>query len=152
MGSAGIPLSALGLAADEELVPFNDYGPAFRVDAQPDNPKIKCLDLRRLISWETPADEFFAFHQAQTVSADARAWRLRVGGLVSRPAEFSLQDLLGRADRRDVGATIECSGNSGDPRLMNGLVSNAVWTGVSLAAILKECVVEPGAREVVFLG
>src|SRR5262249_34472877 len=47
---------------------------------------------------------------------------------------------------------IECSGNNGDPRLMNGLVSNAVWTGVALASILKECGVQPEAREVVFLG
>jgi DMSO/TMAO reductase YedYZ molybdopterin-dependent catalytic subunit len=35
---------------------------------------------------------------------------------------------------------------------MNGLVSNATWTGVSLAGILKECGVQPEAREVVFLG
>ena len=35
---------------------------------------------------------------------------------------------------------------------MNGLVSNAVWTGVALASILKECSVQPEAREVVFLG
>ena len=63
-----------------------------------------------------------------------------------------MQDLLNRADRRDLAVTIECSGNSGDPRIMNGLVSNAVWTGVSLAAVLKECGVEPEAREVVFLG
>jgi DMSO/TMAO reductase YedYZ molybdopterin-dependent catalytic subunit len=152
MRSGIVPLSALALGADEEVVPFSDYGPAFRVDAQSDNPRIKCFDFRRLSSWATPSDEFFAFHQARTVSSDAGAWRLRVGGLVRRPVEFSLQDLLGRADRRDVAATIECSGNSGDPHIMNGLVSNAVWTGVSLAAILKECVVEPHAREVVFLG
>ena len=63
-----------------------------------------------------------------------------------------MQDLLNRADRRDLAVTIECSGNSGDSRIMNGLVSNAVWTGVGLAAILKECGVEPEAREVVFLG
>jgi DMSO/TMAO reductase YedYZ molybdopterin-dependent catalytic subunit len=35
---------------------------------------------------------------------------------------------------------------------MNGLVSNARWTGVSLAAILNECGVETEAREAVFLG
>ena len=52
----------------------------------------------------------------------------------------------------DVAVTIECSGNSGDPRIMNGLVSNAVWTGVSLSAILQECEIQPTAREVVFLG
>jgi DMSO/TMAO reductase YedYZ molybdopterin-dependent catalytic subunit len=35
---------------------------------------------------------------------------------------------------------------------MNGLVSNAVWSGVGLADVLKECSVLPEAREVVFLG
>jgi DMSO/TMAO reductase YedYZ molybdopterin-dependent catalytic subunit len=60
--------------------------------------------------------------------------------------------LLKRPDRRDAPVTIECSGNSGSPRIMNGLVSNAVWTGVSLANLLKECGVRPEAREVVFFG
>jgi DMSO/TMAO reductase YedYZ molybdopterin-dependent catalytic subunit len=142
----------LAVPPDEELVPFQDYGSAFSIEAQPDNPRVKCFDLRRLTSFTTPSDEFFTFHQTQTVRADAGGWRLRIGGLVRRPAEFSLRDLLNRTDRRDLAATIECSGNSGDPRLMNGLVSNAVWTGVGLAAILTECGVEPEAREVVFLG
>jgi DMSO/TMAO reductase YedYZ molybdopterin-dependent catalytic subunit len=150
--SAGLSLSGLTLAADEELVPFTDYTAEFSVEAQAGNPRVKCFDLRRLTSWATPSAEFFTFHQTQTVGADARSWRLRVGGLVERSAEFSLDDLLGRGDRRDVAMTLECSGNSGNPRIMNGLVSNAVWTGVSLAAILKECRVKTDAREVVFLG
>lgn len=150
--SAGFPLSALALPPDEELVPFTDYGPDFRVAAQADNPRIKCFDLRRLTSAVTPSEEFYEFHQTQTLRADASAWRLRINGHVKRPAEFSLRDLMTRADRRGLEVTIECSGNSGDPRIMNGLVSNAVWTGVSLSAILQECEIQPTAREVVFLG
>lgn len=65
---------------------------------------------------------------------------------------MSLTDLLKRPGRREVAAVIECSGNSGDPHIMNGLVSNAVWQGVGLADLLKECAVQPEAREVVFLG
>jgi DMSO/TMAO reductase YedYZ molybdopterin-dependent catalytic subunit len=149
---AGIPLSAFATPPGEELVPFRDYGAEFSVDAQQDNPRVKCFDLRRLASWETPPDEFFAFHQTETVRVDAGAWRLRIGGLVKRPAEFTLSDLLRRTDRRDLPVTIECSGNSANPRIMNGLVSNAVWTGISLAALLGECGLEPEAREVVFLG
>ena len=49
-------------------------------------------------------------------------------------------------------ATIECSGNNGHPRLMNGLVSNGVWAGVELAPLLRDCGILPGAREVVFFG
>lgn len=148
---AGFPLAALALPPDEELVPFNDYGPEFQVEAQADHPRVKCFDLRRLTTLVTPADEFFAFHQTETVRAEAAGWRLRVGGLVKRPVELTLADLQHRPGR-DVAAAIECSGNSGDARLMNGLVSNGVWTGVSLAALLNECGVLPEAREVVFLG
>lgn len=70
---------------------------------------------------------------------------------MDRPAAFSLQDLKQRP-RRNLAATLECSGNSGYPQLMNGLVSNAEWSGVSLAAVLEECGVKAEAREVVFLG
>ena len=150
--SAAAPFSAWALPPDEELVPFTDYTPAFRVEAQPDNPRVKCLDLRRLTSPVTPSEEFFEFHQTRTVPVSPNQWRLRVAGLVERPAEYSLENLLARPGRQELPVTIECSGNTGDPRIMNGLVSNAVWTGVSLAAILKECGVRPEAREVVFLG
>jgi DMSO/TMAO reductase YedYZ molybdopterin-dependent catalytic subunit len=145
-------LSLPALADDEEPVPFADYTPAFHVEVQDNNPRVKCFDLRRLTSPSTAASEFFSFHQTETVRADGGSWRLRVGGLVERPAEYSLPDLLGRAGRRYSAVTLECSGNTGDPRIMNGLVSNAVWTGVSLAAVLKECGVKPDARETVFLG
>jgi DMSO/TMAO reductase YedYZ molybdopterin-dependent catalytic subunit len=147
-----LPFSALAVAADEELVPFTDYDPEFRADAQSENPRVKAFDLRKLTSLTTPAGEFFAFHQTKTIEADAARWRLRIGGLVTHPVELSLQDLLKRSDRREVAATIECSGNSGDPRIMNGLVSNSVWSGVSLAAVLNECSLRPEAREIVFLG
>src|SRR5258708_29654410 len=48
-----------------------------------------------------------------------------------RSVEFTLTDLLRRPDRRDVAMTLECSGNSGTPGIMNGLVGNAIWTGRS---------------------
>ena len=150
--SAGFPCSALALAADEELVPFSDYAPEFRVDAQSENPRVKAFDLRTLRALTTSTEDFFAFHQTKTVEVNAAGWRLRIGGLVKRPVELSLDDLRGRAGRRELAVTIECSGNSSDPRVMNGLVSNAVWEGVGLADLLKECSVLPDAREVVFLG
>jgi DMSO/TMAO reductase YedYZ molybdopterin-dependent catalytic subunit len=150
--SAGFPLSALALAADEELIPFSDYPPEFRTDAQSENPRVKAFDLRKLTALTTPTEDFFTFHQTKTVEVNAAAWRLRIGGLVQRPLELSLDDLRGRAGWRELPVTIECSGNSGDPRVMNGLVSTAVWSGVGLADVLKECAVQPEAREAVFLG
>lgn len=147
-----LPIAALALEPEEELVRFSDYDPDYRADAQDDHPRVKSFDLRQLTSLATPTENFFAFHQTATIQGDSAAWRLRIGGLVRRPMELSLPDLLKRADRRELAATIECSGNTGDPRIMNGLVSTATWSGVSLAAILNECAVVPEAREVVFLG
>ena len=153
---AAVSLAQRALAADDpadaELVPFRDYGTAFRVEAQAGNPRVKCFDLRQLREWTTPQESFFTFHQTQTVEADAANWRLRVGGLVDRPAEFTLASLIGRVGRRDVAMTLECSGNSGEASIMNGLVSTAVWTGVGLAEILNSCGIRPEAREVVFFG
>jgi DMSO/TMAO reductase YedYZ molybdopterin-dependent catalytic subunit len=152
---AGLGLPSLALPADEaegELVPFSDYNAAFRVEAQAGNPRVKCFDLRQLRQWITASSDFFTFHQTETIEARIKDWRLSVGGLVARPAEFTLDGLLGRTGRRDVAMTLECSGNSGDKSIMNGLVSTAVWTGVGLAEILRDCGVSPEAREVVFFG
>jgi len=148
---AGLAFPLAALAADEELVPFADYDPEYRADAQDDHPRVKSFDLRRLDSPITPASDFFTFHQTSTLQLDAEAWRLRIGGLVKRPAELALSDLL-KHDRLQMPVTIECSGNTGDPRIMNGLVSTAVWSGASLAAVLNECGLLPEAREAVFLG
>jgi len=150
--NAGFPFLALALAPDEELVAFSDYGPEFRTDAQAENPRVKSFDLRKLDSIATSAEDFFAFHQTKTVPVEAADWRLRIGGLVKRPVTFSLQQLLKRTNRHTITTTIECSGNNGDPRIMNGLVSTASWDGVLLAEVLKETVVLPEAREIVFLG
>ena len=150
--TAGISWPLPALQAGEDLVPFIDYTREFRTETQASNPHVKCFDVRRLTSWVTPSEEFFAFHQTETIHADAGRWRLYIGGFVERLAEFSLADLLRRPDRRDVAVTVECSGNSGNPRFMNGLVGNAVWTGVSLSSVLKECSVKSEAREVVFFG
>jgi len=155
-GAAGLatagPGSLLAPQNGEDLVPFLDYTREFRTETQESNPHIKCFDLRRLTSFATPSDDFFAYHQTDTIRADPRRWRLRIDGFLERPAEFTLEELVRRPDRRDVAVTLECSGNSGGPRFMNGLVGNAVWTGVSLEKLLKECGVKSDAREVVFFG
>src|SRR6266478_6174440 len=151
LASAGLR-SLFALQTGEELVPFIDYTRGFRAEAQASNPRMKCFDLRQLTSWTTPSEEFFVFHQTETIRADAARWRLQIGGFVERPVEFTLTDLLRRPDRRDVAMTLECSGNSGTPGIMNGLVGNAIWTGVNVASLLKECGLKSETREVVFFG
>ena len=104
------------------------------------------------MAWQTPAEQFFAFHQTRAVEqVDVRQWRLEISGCVSRPRTLTIADLLGYPAKQ-LAATIECAGNNGYPVLMNGLVSNGVWTGPELGPLLRECGILPEAREVVFFG
>jgi sulfane dehydrogenase subunit SoxC len=90
---------------------------------------------------------------------DEATWRLRVGGLVERPLELSLDELRARpAVTRPI--TMECAGNGRarlDPRpisqpWLSEAVGTAEWTGVPLAGLLEEAGVAAGAVEVVFSG
>jgi len=74
---------------------------------------------------------------------NAEAWRLEVTGLVERPATYSLQELRSlTATEHEV--TLECISNS----VGAGLISNALWRGVSLPALLSAAGLKPGIRTV----
>lgn len=148
----GVPEALWALQSGEELVRLTDYTDDFKIEAQASNPFVRCVDHRNLTSWVTANDDFYAFHQTVTPTVDPATFRLRISGLVDRPREFTLDELMGRKDRRDEAVTLECSGNSNRPTRMAGLLSNGVWTGVPLATVLKESGVKAEAREVVFLG
>jgi DMSO/TMAO reductase YedYZ molybdopterin-dependent catalytic subunit len=152
LAALALPDVTWALQEGEEAVPFSDYLPAFKVEAQPANPTVRCFDLRTLTTWATPNEQFYTFHQTVTPEVNPATYRLRIGGMVERPAELTLADLMARPDRRDAAVTLECSGNSTRPTRMGGLVSSGVWTGVPLGSLLKECGIKSDAREVVFLG
>ena len=152
LASLGIPEAAWARQGGEELVTLTDYTDAFRILASEATPRVRCVDLRQLTSWATPNDEHYAFGQTTSPEVDAATYRLRVGGVVKRPLEFTLDQLKARRDRRDEAVTLECSGNSTRPNRMAGLLSNGVWTGVGLKSILEEAGLAPEAREVLFLG
>ena len=149
---AGLAALRLPLQDGEELVNFTDYTEQFKIEFSEKNPRVRCFDLRTLTSWATPNEQFYTFNQGETQRVDASGWRLRVDGFVKRPKEFTLDELKRRSDKKEEAVTLECSGNSTRPNRMGGLLSNAVWSGVGLAGILKECGVKPEAREVVFFG
>ncbi|HUU34307.1 MAG TPA: molybdopterin-dependent oxidoreductase [Vicinamibacterales bacterium] len=152
LAALGIPESAWARQDGEELVTLTDYTASFQIEASASTPRVRCVDLRGLTSWVTPNDEHYAFSQTRAPEVDAATYRLRVGGFVTTPLEFTLEELKVRPDRRDEGVTLECSGNSTRAQRMSGLLSNGVWTGVGLKAILDEAGVKPEAREVLFLG
>jgi DMSO/TMAO reductase YedYZ molybdopterin-dependent catalytic subunit len=148
----GIPETVWAAQAGEELVTLTDYTDSFRIDASEATPRVRCVDLRQLTSWATPNADHYAFAQTVSPEVDVASYKLRIGGFVEKPLEFTLDELKARRDRRDEAVTLECSGNSTRPNRMAGLLSNGIWTGVGLKSILEEAGVKPEAREVLCLG
>jgi sulfane dehydrogenase subunit SoxC len=103
--------------------------------------------LQELSGTITPTDLHFERHHGGVAMIDPARYRLLVHGLVDRPTMFTLGDL-----KRFPWVTrihfLECSGNGRaayrsprgelSPQLVDGLTSNAEWTGVPLATVLQE--------------
>jgi DMSO/TMAO reductase YedYZ molybdopterin-dependent catalytic subunit len=66
-------------------------------------------------------------------------WRLKIGGLVERPAEFSLDDLRAMPARTQI-TRHDC---------VEGWSSIGKWTGVQLSHVLDQVGLKPEARYVV---
>jgi sulfane dehydrogenase subunit SoxC len=107
----------------------------------------------------TPAGLHYLLIHYDIPDVDAESWRLRVGGLVSRPLELSLAELRARATvTRSV--TLECAGNGRaflEPRPLSQpwlveAVGNAEWSGVLLREVLDEAGTDERAIEVLFTG
>lgn len=135
------------LAEGEEDVPFVDV-PANFVIAPADGSR-RMLDIRRVDSGLTPADQFFYIQHYNRPEVDASTWRLKLSGLVHRPTALTLSDLQSMK-LVDLVNGYECSGNSG--RAFQGLSSNGRFTGVRLRDVLKRVGIDDRAREVVFFG
>src|SRR6202167_5450202 len=109
----------------------------------------------------TPNDEFFVrWHWAVIpTSVDVREFRLNVHGHVDRPLSLTLKEVLA-LPHVEYAAVKQCSRNSRGlfwPRVRggewgNGAMGNALWTGVSLKAVLDRAGVKAGAVQVRFNG
>ena len=75
-------------------------------------------------------------------SVDAASWRLRVGGLVERPLELTLDELkaLGEVEQLQ---TLECISNE----VGGHLISTARWRGVPLRAVVERMGPRPSVVE-----
>jgi DMSO/TMAO reductase YedYZ molybdopterin-dependent catalytic subunit len=78
---------------------------------------------------------------------DFDTWRLNVHGKVNNAQTFDKNSLLQLATVDEYG-TLECVSNSINPPA--GLISNAKWTGVPLATLLKQAGLLAGSNYVVF--
>jgi len=120
----------------------------------------------------TPNDLFFVRQSAATPRINGRDWKLTVSGSgVTKPLEFTYDQLLALPEVTSVIRYVECAGNGrvffdevlgeltfleGEqgarvdiPQWRLGGVGVAEWTGVPLGAILERAGVKPSAHDVV---
>lgn len=146
LGIVGIPEWVLpALAQGETIVPFLDFPD--RVVTNPAEDR-RIIDIRTINGPFTPKDQWFTTQHYGHPKVDAAAFALKVSGLVDRPLTLSLDDLRKMGSTEFV-AGFECSGNRGP---LQGLSSNARWTGIQLKTVLDKAGVKPQAREFVFFG
>ena len=149
LGVLGIPEWTLpALAQGETEVPFTDVPATFNSTLRAGANPSRNLDLRKIQQF-TPKDQFFTTQHLGHPAVDLASYKLKISGLVDKPHAYTIDELksLGATD---LVAGFECSGNS--PRGIEGLASNAKWTGVPLQKVLKAANLQPEAHEIVFLG
>ncbi len=110
----------------------------------------------------TPNEAFFVRYHVFPVPTrvDLATWRLRIGGLVDRPLQLSMDDLKTKFPAVAATAVNQCSGNSRRrfaPRVLggqwgDGAMGNAEWVGCRLKDVLAAAGVRQGAVEVTFDG
>jgi DMSO/TMAO reductase YedYZ molybdopterin-dependent catalytic subunit len=123
------------------------------------NPENLEFPFSALSSFITSNEQFFVRSHFGVPNLERDGWRLLIEGRVEKPCEMGYDELL-RMPSRTVTMTLECAGNSriflspkvGGLQWELGAVSNAEWTGVPLAAVLKRAGVRAGAMEVVLEG
>ncbi|HKW59621.1 MAG TPA: molybdopterin-dependent oxidoreductase [Candidatus Dormibacteraeota bacterium] len=102
--------------------------------------------LRGISPAITPVENFYVVSKNFADPAvDAAGWRLRVGGMVDKPATLGLDDLRALPSVQEY-VTLECiSNNVGGPQMSTGL-----FTGVRLRDLVGSASPQPGASWVSF--
>lgn len=108
----------------------------------------------------TPSALQYERHHAGIPDIDPAAHRLYVIGMVDRPLELSLHDVMRYPGSSRI-CFMECSGNTltewvkptlEDVQQTHGLLCGTEWTGVRLSVLLNEAGVQPGAKWLVAEG
>ena len=153
-GKLGIPLGPYG-----ERSP---YEKAVRWTRQSKTPETgsSFTPLADSVGTLTPSSLHYERHHSGIPTIDPAQHRLIIHGMVDRPLSLSVADIK-RLPSISRTMVLECGGNSGsewaattgpDVQRSFGLVSCSEWTGVSLALLLKEVGVRPGASWVIAEG
>lgn len=121
---------------------------------EPFNAELPVSELTK--SFVTPNESFFVRNHAPVPIVDLDSYQLKVSGLVNNTLTLSLTELKNRFPKVMVMASLMCAGNR-RTELHNiqpvrgvgwgpSAISNAVWSGATLRAVLLAAGVHPESR------
>ncbi len=123
-----------------QLLLLPGAGLLLRSAAAISEPKNLSYPLRSIQGSITSPDLFFARDHFSEPDVSIEAWKLRIEGRVQHAYDLTFSDLV-ELPTKKIESVLECAGN-----VANGsAVSDGVWEGVPISALLKEARVEPGA-------
>ena len=119
--------------------------------------------LEKLVeNWVTPTRQFYIRSHGANPPIVADDFKVSVDGMVEKPLEFSIQELIDKFPKSSVTCTVSCAGIRRYEFMkekaikgvawQEGPIGNAVWSGVRLSDVLKAAGVEPEAKHVWFEG
>jgi sulfite oxidase len=108
----------------------------------------------------TPVKHFYVRNHGPTPKIEASGYKIRIEGLVNKPAELSPSEIKERFRQHSAEATLTCAGNRrkelsqikevSGVQWDAGAIGNARWSGASLADILRFSEIKEGAKHVWF--
>jgi sulfite oxidase len=120
--------------------------------------------LNRLVEeFVTGEPDFFLRTHGDIPELNLSTYLLTVAGLTSKTYQFSVKELFERFPPKEITATLQCAGNRrcsaaaikavpNEVKWGNDAISNAVWTGCSLADVLHFVGLGAQAKHVEFVG
>jgi DMSO/TMAO reductase YedYZ molybdopterin-dependent catalytic subunit len=114
-------------------------------DPLSDNPD-DLIDLPGFPAFITPINEYFELQINGDHSIDGTSYKLKIGGAVNNPSEFTLEELR-KLEMVEKTLTVECIENPANGKLLG----TATWKGFDLYKLLENLGIEDGVTFVKYI-
>ena len=112
--------------------------------------------------WVTPTPQFYIRSHGPNPTVVADQFKVSISGMVEKPLEFSIQELIEKFPTSSVTCTVSCAGIRRYEFIrekaikgvawQEGPIGNALWSGVRLSDVLKAAGIQSEAKHIWFEG